>query len=58
MRPRAVAAGAILALWVGGLATLARRQFAGGEAARLARAALFVSPDFLPVPAFILARKR
>jgi len=44
MRPRAVAAGAILALWVGGLATLARRQFAGGEAARLARAALFVSP--------------
>lgn len=44
MRPRVVAAGAILALWVGGLATLARRQFAGGEAARLARAALFVSP--------------
>lgn len=44
MRPRVVAAGAILALWAGGLATLARRQFAGGEAARLARAALFVSP--------------
>ncbi|HKV49760.1 MAG TPA: hypothetical protein VJO52_01060 [Gemmatimonadaceae bacterium] len=37
-------AGAILALWAGGLATLARRQFAGGEAARLERAALFVSP--------------
>jgi len=44
MRPRVVAAGAILALWAGGLITLARRQFAGGEAARLARAALFVSP--------------
>ena len=44
MRTRVVAAGAILALWAGGLATLARRQFAGGEAARLARAALFVSP--------------
>lgn len=44
MRPRVIAAGAILALWAGGLATLARRQFAGGEAARLARAALFVSP--------------
>ncbi len=44
MRPRVMAAGAILALWAGGLATLARRQFAGGEAARLERAALFVSP--------------
>lgn len=44
MRPRVVAAGAILVLWAGGLATLARRQFAGGQAARLARAALFVSP--------------
>lgn len=44
MKPRVVAAGAILALWAGGLATLARRQFAGGEAARLERAALFVSP--------------
>jgi hypothetical protein len=44
MRPRALAAGAVLALWAGGLATLARRQFAGGEAARLERAALFVSP--------------
>ncbi|HEY7895329.1 MAG TPA: hypothetical protein VIC24_10560 [Gemmatimonadaceae bacterium] len=44
MRPRVVAAGAILALWAGGLATLARRQFAGGEASRLERAALFVSP--------------
>lgn len=44
MRTRVVAAGAILAFWAGGLATLARRQFAGGEAARLERAALFVSP--------------
>lgn len=44
MRPRVMAAGAILALWAGGLVTLARRQFSGGEAAKLARAALFVSP--------------
>ncbi|HEY7878495.1 MAG TPA: hypothetical protein VIC55_09740 [Gemmatimonadaceae bacterium] len=44
MRPRVLAAGTILALWAGGLAVLARRQRPGGEAARLARAALFVSP--------------
>lgn len=44
MRPRTAAAAAILILWAGGLATLARRQFSGGETARLERAALFVSP--------------
>jgi len=43
-RRRAVAAGAILALWLGGLATLAFRQFDQGESARLERAALLVSP--------------
>ena len=44
MRPRVAAAGAILALWAGGMAVLAHRQRPGGEAARLAQAALFVSP--------------
>lgn len=44
MRPRVMAAAAILALWAGGLAVLARRQRPGGESERLARAAMFVSP--------------
>lgn len=44
MSRRALAAGGILALWALGLAALARREHAGGQAARLTRAALFVSP--------------
>lgn len=44
MSRRALAAGGILALWVLGLAALAHREHAGGQAARLTRAAFFVSP--------------
>lgn len=38
-----IAAG-VIALWLGGLAMLAKREMFGGEAARLAHAALFVAP--------------
>lgn len=44
MSRRALAAGGILALWALGLAVLARREHAGGQAARLTRAAFFVAP--------------
>ena len=44
MSRRALTAAGILALWLLGLAALARRELSGGQTARLTRAALFVSP--------------
>lgn len=41
---RALLAAAILALWLGGVAALTRREMFGGESRRLERAAMFVSP--------------
>jgi hypothetical protein len=44
MSRRALLAAAILALWLGGIAALTRREMFGGESRRLERAAMFVSP--------------
>lgn len=44
MSRRAAVAVGVIALWLAGLATLARREVFGGEAARLADAARFVAP--------------
>jgi hypothetical protein len=41
---RAIIAAGILALWLGGIAALTRREVFGGEARRLERAAMFVAP--------------
>jgi hypothetical protein len=44
MSRRALVAAAILALWLGGVVALTRREMFGGESRRLERAAMFVAP--------------